>query len=339
MLDSLNEEQCGEPRGSDVKMGKLSTYQKYVITLSMVGLIIAGVGLFVGIKFQHTLIEDDLIIIPTHTPTTNGDTPPPVYQKPEMLIDSATIIPDFYDAEFQISVSNPEHVMFIALHFYVDSYEDSYSLILDNPISGVYQAIIYVNQFDYHVPNSVIIVYLMMTYYEEVGIGVERADDVAEFSFLIEDEDPPPYFPPEIIPGTLEYTIEETIITFGFSTTYYELINSIGCYFVIDDDVFEISVGQTYVIEMIHVESGYYQSFFDYTLFPLDVDVFLYLTVDYIDAEGEDDSYVVEEFTYFFIESGTANGIGINHFFIVIATAVVFALFTIIKKIKTRKVK
>ena len=320
-------------------MGKLSTYQKYVITLSMIGLIIAIIGLFAGIRF-FTLMEDDVIIIgPTHTPTpTNSGTLPP-YEKPVILLDSATIIPSIYDAEFQISVSNPEHVMLIAIHFYVDGFEESYSLLLDNPISGVYQATIYANQFDYHVPNSVIIAYLIMTYYEEAGgVGVEREDDVVEFSFLIEEEEDPEYFPPEIIVGTFEYSIEETIITFGFSTTYYELINSIGCYFVIDGDVFETATGQDYVIEMIHIDSGYYQSFFDYTLFPLDIDVFLYLTVGYVDVEGEDDSYVVEELTYFNIESGTANGIGINYLFIVIATTVAFALFTIIEN-KNRKVK
>lgn len=319
-------------------MGKPTTYQRWMIVLSTIALIIAVASVFAGIKLYQFTETDDPIIIPTHTPTpTNGDPtpPPPVYEKPVMLLDSATIIPDFYDAEFQISVSNPEHVMLIAIHFYVDGYEESYSLILNNPISGVYQTIIYVNQFDYHVPNSVIIVYLIMTYYEEGGVGVEREDDVVEFSFLIEDEDPE-YYPPEVIPGTLEYTIEETTITFGFSTTYHELINSISCYFVIDDDIFEISVGQTYVIEMIHVESGYYQSFFDYTLFPLDVDVFLYLTVDYIDAEGEDDSYVVEEFTYFNIESGTANGIGINYLFI-IAAPIILALITTIKKTNEKR--
>ena len=321
-------------------MGKLTTYQKCVIALSIIGLLIAGVGLFAGIKHYILIPADDVIIItPKHTPTpTNGETPtPPVYEKPEMLLGSATIVPDVYDAEFQISVSNPEHVMSIAIHFYVDGGEDSYTLLLDNPISGVYQTIIYMNQFDYCVPNSVITANLMMAYMgAEGGVAVETTDDVVEFSFLI-GEDPPEYYPPEVIPGTLEYTIEETIITFGFSTTYFELINSIGCHFVIDDDIFETSAGQAYVIEMIHIESGYYQSFFDYTLFPLDVDVFLFLTVSYVNVDEKDDSYVVE-FTYFNIESGTANGIGINYLFIVIATAAIFTLFTIIKKRKTKEV-
>ena len=257
-------------------MGKPSTYQRWMIALSVIGLIIAGASVFAGIKLYQFTETDDPIIIPIHSPTpTNGGTPPPIYEKPAMLLESVTIIPDVYDAEFQISVSNPEHVMSIAIHFYVDNVEDSYTLLLDNPISGVYQTIIYMNQFDYCAPYSVITAYLMMAYIsEEGGVAVETTDDVVEFSFLI-GEDPPEYFPPEVILGTFEYTIEETIITFGFSTTYYELINSIGCHFVIDDDVFEITVGQAYVIEMIHIESGYYQSFFDYTLFNLDVDVFL----------------------------------------------------------------
>jgi len=320
-------------------MGKLSTYQKYVITLSMIGLLIAIIGLFAGIRF-FTLMEDDVIIIgPTHTPTpTNGGTLPP-YEKPVILLGSATIVPDLYDAEFQISVSNPEQVMLIAIHFYVDGIEDSYTLELDNPISGVFQKTITRTSFSTYTPSSTITIYLIMAYFDEQGsIATERVDDIITFSFLLEPE-PLPYYQPEIIAGTFEYSIEETIITFGFSTTYHELINSIGCYFVIDGDVFETATGQDYVIEMIHIESGYYQSFFDYTLFPLDIDVFLYLTVGYVDVEGEDDSYVVEELTHFNIESGTANGIGINYLFIVIATTVAFALFTIIKKIKNRKVK
>ena len=319
-------------------MGKLSTYQKYVITLSMIGLLIAIIGLFAGIRF-FTLMEDDVIIIgPTHTPTpTNGGTLPP-YEKPVILLGSATIVPDLYDAEFQISVSNPEQVMLIAIHFYVDGIEDSYTLELDNPISGVFQKTITRTSFSTYTPSSTITIYLIMAYFDEQGsIATERVDDIITFSFLLEPE-PLPYYPPEIIAGTFEYSIEETIITFGFSTTYHELINSIGCYFVIDGDVFETATGQDYVIEMIHIESGYYQSFFDYTLFPLDIDVFLYLTVGYVDVEGEDDSYVVEELTHFNIESGTANGIGINYLFIVIATTVAFALFTIIEN-KNRKVK
>jgi len=323
-------------------MGKPTTYQRWMILLSVIGLIIAGSSVFIGIKIQQLQETDDPIIIPTHTPTpTNGGTPtpPPPYQKPEMLLESATIIPDIDSAEFQISISNSEHVMLIAIHFYVNGVEDSYALELDNPISGIFQKTITKTSFSTYTPSSTITIYLIMAYFDEQGaIATERVDDVITFSFLLEP-DLPPYYPPEIIVGTFEYSIEETIITFGFSTTYHELINSIGCYFVIDDDIFEISTGQTYVIEMIHVESGYYQSLFDYTLFPLDVDVFLYLTVGYVDVEGEDDSYIVEELTHFMIESGTANGIGINYLFIVIATVVVFALFTIIKKIKNRKVK
>ncbi|MCE7743650.1 MAG: hypothetical protein GPJ52_00795 [Candidatus Heimdallarchaeota archaeon] len=321
-------------------MGKLTTYQKWMIGFGMIGLLIASIGIYTSIRLSHVFIpDDDPIIIPTHTPTpTNGGTPtPPPYQKPEMLLDSATIIPDIDSAEFQISVSNSEHVMFIAVHFYVDGVEDSYALELNNPISGVFQKTITRTSFSTYNPSSTITIYLIMAYYDEQGIiDTERVDDVITFSFLLE-EDLPPYYPPEIIAGTFEYSIEETIITFGFSTTYHELINSIGCYFVIDDDVFEISTGQDYVIEMIHVESGYYQSLFDYTLFPLDIDVFLSLTVGYVDIEGEDDSYIVEELTYFNIPSGTANGVGINYLFIVMATAVVFALFTIIKKTRKRR--
>ena len=323
-------------------MGKLSTYQKWMIGFGMIGLLIASVGIYTSYRLSHVLIPNGEIIIPTHTLTpTNGGTPipPPPYQKPEILLESAMIVPDINDAEFQICVSNSEHVMLIGIHFYVDGAEDSYAQELDNPISGVFQKTITRASFSTYTPSSTITIYLIMAYFDEQNaIGTERVDDIITFSFLLEPE-PPPYYPPEIIAETFEYSIEETIITFGFSTTYHELINSIGCYFVIDDDVFEMSAGQAYIIEMIHVESGYYQSLFDYTLFPLDVDVFLYLTVGYVDVEGEDDSYIVEELTHFKIESGTANGAGINYIFVIIATAVVFALFTIIKKIKTRKVK
>ena len=319
-------------------MGKPTTYQRWMIVLSVIGLIIAGSSVFIGIKLYQLAETDDPIIIPIHTPTpTNGGTPTIPYEKPEMLLESAMIVPGVNDAEFQISVSNSEHVMFIAVHFYVDGTEDSYALELNNPISGVFQETIIRTSFSTYTPSSTITIYLIMAYFDKQGaIATERVDDIITFSFLLEPA-PLPYYPPEIIVGTFEYSVEETIITFGFSTTYHELINSIGCYFVIDGDVFETATGHDYVIEMIHIESGYYQSFFDYTLFPLDIDVFLYLTVGYVDVEGEDDSYVVEELTHFNIESGTANGIGINYLFIVIAATVALALFTIIKKTRKRR--
>jgi len=336
LLESLNEEQLRELHGSD-EMGRLNTYQKWMIGFGMIGLLIASIGVYTSFRLSHVLVEDDdIVIIPTHIPTpTNGYTPPS-YHKPEMLLDSATIIPDINNAEFQISVSNPEHVVLIGMHFYVDGVEDPYTLLLENPISGVYQVTIYMNQFNYHVPNSVVIIYLIMSYItEQGGIAAERVDDVVTFSFKKED-DVPPYYPPEIISGTFEYSIEETVFTFGFSVTYHELITSIGCYFVIDDDIFEISAGEYYVVDMIHIESGYYQSFFDYMIFPLDVWIYFYLTVGYIDVEGEDDSYIVEELQDFIVYSGTANGAGTNYLFIIIIP-MILVLFSIIRKVRTRR--
>lgn len=321
-----------------MKKGKL-------MLIIILGLLITGIGLYFGLTFHSLIPDDNIIDIPTHT-TTPTESIPPEYQKPVMLQDSVTITPDYDDAEFQVCVIYSEYVVLIAIHFYVDSVESSHSLILDNPISDVYETTIYKSAFVTHAPNSVITAYLIMSYFDEQNrVAVERLDNVAIFSFLYADSsdpDPPtppvpPYYPPAVVLETLEYSIEETIITFGFSTTYHELITSIFYYFVIDGETVKKATGEDLFLELSHVESGYYQSLFDYVIFPLDVDVFIYLHVNYINKDAIADSYIVEDFAFFNNPSGTAKTIGINYLFIIISPVVVLAFFAIIKKKKTKE--
>ncbi len=241
------------------------------------------------IEFGHTIIPDTT---PTTTTTTNGVP----YEKPVILRDSAEISRRVDSADFQICISNYQHVITTGTTYDVDGILNDHHDVMVSPISGTYTVTIKGSDLG-SVEGSVIDVHVIMIYYDRYGdYKTKTESDVLSFSFKIDDggngngdNETVIYIPPAVITGTLSYMWVGTAIHVNLSMTYHELVQSMVAFFVLKNTSEQLS----YTVEFTHLQAGKYNTIIESLQLPKR-DMLIYLTVTYEGETGGVESYTVK---------------------------------------------
>jgi len=273
-----------------------------------IGLVLL-VGVIVGVKLviDFSFVEDDNIIdLPDEHDEDGG------YITPRICSVKVEDITE-YTCTFKVFVLSSEQVTEFVADFKVND-EFLFQQNLGSPSAGWYIKYFTKTGFgDYH-DGDIITADLHLTYLSTKDGFYYSVDeyDVISFSFLYEDEEPvTPYYPPEIIPGTFEYSFADTMLTFSFATENYEHITGINYYFVVDG-VINDPDGIDY--QMIMISNGVFESSFDYTALDLEKTNYIYLEMSFLNEENLGDLKIYEEFAQFGGNSNQ-NVIGFNFLF------------------------